>query len=331
MKTGNAIILMTVVVLVVFVGLVAAEDFMMPQEIEENQTVIANNSTDNANSTVDVKRHIPPRGVMQKMILFVWDPFGHAPVDSAGFKIFNNALWYRCPDGTWIQVALIGPNHQITNIFAWDQKIVQNIKNIYQTTNNVTINIIEEPSAYNPNQPETNSDTNINNSSNPEKINTTIKLDDQTLKNDTNTTITGTLVDQNGTAISNAEVTITVNGKKYTQTTDTNGKFSYEYNTESSDLSIGSNSMQVSYSGNDTYNGISKTITITLKAVEEAVNETVDNKETETSSGSSSSNTNEHIDNSPEYYQPEDINQPENNHQPKNNYQSENNYVIEEY
>ena len=65
-------------------------------------------------------------------------------------------------------------------------------------------------------------------------------------------------------------------------------KFSYEYNTESSDLSIGSNSMQVSYSGNDTYNGISKTITITLKAVEEAVNETVDNKETETSSGSSS-------------------------------------------
>lgn len=308
MKTGNAIILMTGIVLLVFVGLVAAEDFMMPQELEEKQTVIANNSSDNAPQSVNVKRHVPPRGFMQNIVVVFWDPFGNAPVDNLGFKNYNNALWYQYHDHTWIQVANINNVNQITNIQVWDQNILNDIKNNYQTADNVTISILEEPPAYEIKQSETSDNTNTNNTTptDTEKINTTIDLDDKTLKNDTNTTITGTLLDENGTAIADAEVTITVNGQSYTETTDSNGKFSYEYNTESTDLDIGTNSMQVSYSGNETYNGISKTITITLEAVEEDLTDTVEPTETETYDDSSSSYSNEKIDNSEYSYSSDD-------------------------
>jgi hypothetical protein len=316
MKTGNAIILMTAVILLVFVGIVAAEDFMMPQELQEKQTVIANNSTDNGTHSEDVKRHVPPRGVMQKAILLIWDPFGHAPIDNAGFKIYNGALWYQYPDGSWIQVAFLNNNKQVTHIQVWNQNIVKDITNNYQTTENVTITMVEEPPTYELGQSKTNDNTTSNNNANnpnnnAEKINTTINLGNQKLTNDTNSTITGTLVDQNGTAISNAEVTITVNGQSHTEITDSNGKFSYEYNTQSSDLTIGSNSMQVSYSGNETYNGASKSITITLEGVEEEVtndtnNTTKTEKQTSSSSSSSSSSSNQKIDNSRDTYSSEE-------------------------
>ena len=305
MKTGNAIILVAAMVLIVFVGLVAAEDLMMPQELEEKEAVIADNSTDNGTHSVGVKRHVPPRGFMQNTVLIFWDPFGHAPIDNCGFKVYNGALWYHYPDNTWIQVAFINENKQVTHIQVWNQTIVNIIENNYETTDNVTVTIVEQPPEYNLEQSKNNNTTDINDSD-TEKINTTINLDDQTLSNDENTTITGTLVDENGTAISDAEVTITVNGQSYTQTTDSNGQFSYEYNTQSDELSVGSNSMQISYSGNETYNGKSKTITITLENIEEEVNDTTEPTETENYEHDSSSYSNEENDNSIDYYSDEE-------------------------
>ncbi len=315
MRTGNALILVTAMVLIVFIGIVVAEDFMMPQELEEKQTV-SNNSSNGTNHSVDVKRHVPPRGVMQKVLLVVWDPFGHAPIEG-GFKVYNGALWYPYPDGTWIQVAFINNNKQVTHIQVWNQNIVNEIKNNYQTADNVTVTLVEEPTTYDIKQSDningnnsnnitdSNDSTASNNAAGAEKINTSINLNDRKLSNDTNTTITGTLVDENGTAIANAEVTITVNGQSYTQMTDSNGQFSYEYNTESSDLSIGSNSMQVSYSGDETYNGASKTVTLTLEAVE-AVDDTVESSGTQHYTHSSSSHSSQKRDNSMNSYSSED-------------------------
>lgn len=308
MRTGNAVILVAAMVLIVFVGIVVAEDFMIPQELEENQTV-SNNSSNNTNHSVGVKRHIPPRGAMQKVLLVVWDPFGHAPVEG-GFKFYNGALWYPYPDGTWIQVAFINNDKQVTHIQVWDEKIVNDIKNNYQTADNVTVTMVEEPKSYNLDQLGTVNDGNSDNGTasgnssggvDSDKINTAINLNDQMLSNDTNSSVTGTLVDENGNAIADAEVTITVNGQSYTETTDSNGQFSYEYNTESADLSIGSNSMQVSYSGNDTYNSASKTVTITIEGVEDAgdVNDTAEPSSTgsEDYSHSSSGHSSQKRDN----------------------------------
>ncbi len=298
MKTGNAIILVVGMVLLVFVGLVAAEDLMLPQELEEKETVVANNSSDNVTHNAGVKRHVPPRGIMQKAVLIFWDPFGHAPIDNWGFKVYNGALWYHYPDGTWIQVAFINENKQVTHIQVWNQNIVNIIKKNYQTTDNLTVTLVEEPTEYNNiEQSETNDNTSLNESSDA-KINTTINLGDKTLSTDANSTITGTLLDENGTAISDAEVTITVNGQSYTEITDSSGQFSYQYNTESSGLNIGSNSMQVSYSGNEIYNSISKTITITLEDIEEEVNDTVEPTQSDNYNDSSSSYSDEQIDNS---------------------------------
>jgi hypothetical protein len=249
-------------------------------------------------------------------LLVVWDPFGHAPIEG-GFKVYNGALWYPYPDGTWIQVAFINDNKQVTHIQVWNQNIVNEIKNNYQTADNVTVTLVEEPTTYDIKQSDningnnsnnvtdSNDSTASNNAAGAEKINTSINLNDRKLSNDTNTTITGTLVDENGTAIANAEVTITVNGQSYTQMTDSNGQFSYEYNTESSDLSIGSNSMQVSYSGDETYNGASKTVTLTLEAVE-AVDDTVESSGTQHYTHSSSSHSSQKRDNSMNSYSSED-------------------------
>lgn len=305
MKTGNAIILVAALVLVVLVGIVAAEDFMMPQETEIEETISINNSTDNATPPEHVKKHVPPKGVMQKVILIFWDPFGHAPIDPNGLKIYNGAIWYQYPGNTWIQVAFINQNKQVNHIQTWDQNIVNVIKNNYPTTENVTITMVEQPPANNTNQATITDNTNTTNTTSPEKINTTINLNDQKLTNDTNTTIKGKIVDENGTAISNAEVTITVNGQSSTQTTDSNGQFTYEYNTETSDLNIGSNSMQVSYSGNQTYNGNTKTITITLKAIEEETNDTTETTESD-SYTDSSSNNNKKSHNSTDTYPSDD-------------------------
>ena len=68
-QTGNAIIIAAALALVVLVGIVAAEDFMMPQEIEVKESVNLTNSTNNTTHAENVKRHVPPRGVMQKAVL----------------------------------------------------------------------------------------------------------------------------------------------------------------------------------------------------------------------------------------------------------------------
>lgn len=315
MKTGNAIILMATVALLLLVSIVAAEDFIMPQELELEETINLDNSSDNVTHAENVKRHVSPRGVMQKVILIFWNPFGRAPIDNWGFKVYNNALWYHYPDTTWIQVAFINENKQITHIQVWDQNIANTIQNNYQTVDNVTIAMVEQPPEYNIKQQETIDNADSNESIDTEKINTTINLKDQKLTNDTNTTITGILLDENGTAISDAEITITVNGQSYNEITDTNGQFTYKYNTESNDLNIGTNSMQVTYSGNETYNGISKTITITLESIEEELNDTTETTEPDDYTGSSSN-----YDNEIEY-----------SNTPEDSYYLEDSYYSEEY
>jgi len=83
------------------------------------------------------------------------------------------------------------------------------------------------------------------------KLNTTIPLDkinDVTIGD--NITIHGSLSDQNGVDITNANITVTINGKKYNTTTNKAGEYTLSYATTTS----GINNITVEYNGNTIYN-----------------------------------------------------------------------------
>ena len=74
------------------------------------------------------------------------------------------------------------------------------------------------------------------------------------------TTITGTFKTSNGVALKNSAVAITINGIKYTNKTDNNGIFRYEYKTGI----VGTNNVTVSYGGNTRYSATNTTTTFTV-------------------------------------------------------------------
>ena len=274
MRTSSAVILMGGLILLVLIGVVVAEDFIMPQDFEEEVSVLStNNSTNNTTTgTVSVKKHVPPRGIMQKFIVIFWNPWANAPTYN-GFVIYNNHIYNRLTNNMWTSVASVDKNNQIVNITAPNQSIVDKLNESFNITDNATITITETPSTsitnegniVNTNENGTNANDTNTTQTNTEKISTSINLNDQTLENGTPSTITGTLVDENGTGIADAEVSITINGETTTQITDSNGRFSYQY-TSDSNLDIGEYSMDVSYQGNDTYQESSKSIKVTIEA-----------------------------------------------------------------
>lgn len=274
MRTSSAVILMGGLILLVLIGVVVAEDFIMPQDFDEEVSVLStNNSTNNTTAgTVSVKKHVPPRGIMQKFVVIFWNPWATAPTYN-GFVVYKNYIYNRLSNNMWTSVASVDKNNQIVNITASDKSIVDKLNETFNITPNATITMTETPSASitnegnstNTNENSTNTNETSTTQNNTEKIGTSINLNDQTLENGTSSTITGTLVDENGTGIADAEVTITINGETTTQTTDSNGQFSYQY-TSDSNLDVGEYSMDVSYQGNDTYQESSKSITVTIKA-----------------------------------------------------------------
>ncbi|OED30399.1 carboxypeptidase regulatory-like domain-containing protein [Methanosphaera sp. WGK6] len=83
------------------------------------------------------------------------------------------------------------------------------------------------------------------------KIDTVITVD--SIENNTvgsTTTVTGKVVDEEGNPISDVDVTVTVEGKKYSTTTNENG----EYKVTISEVLEGDKTVEVTYNGNGTYN-----------------------------------------------------------------------------
>ncbi|RAP49999.1 MAG: hypothetical protein BZ136_02345, partial [Methanosphaera sp. rholeuAM74] len=112
------------------------------------------------------------------------------------------------------------------------------------------------------------------------KINTTIPTN--TIKNVTigeKVTISGKLLDANNRTISNANITVKVNNKSYTTTTNGRGEYSLSYTTVDS----GVNNVTVSYAGNKTYNPSSNSTTFIVK-----VNSTIKSKQTGSNVGNTS-------------------------------------------
>jgi len=64
-----------------------------------------------------------------------------------------------------------------------------------------------------------------------------------------NVTVAGTVTDDDGTAISAAQVKITINGSSKTLRTDDNGVFTYTYPMNK----VGTNNITVIYKGSNTY------------------------------------------------------------------------------
>ena len=71
--------------------------------------------------------------------------------------------------------------------------------------------------------------------------------------------ITGTFQSTNGKPLP-ATLTITINGKKYTTKSDTNGTFIYNYKTNT----VGTNNVTVSYAGNTKYKATTAKTTFTV-------------------------------------------------------------------
>lgn len=297
MRTSSAVILMGGLILLVLIGVVVAEDFIMPQDFDEEVSVLStNNSTNNTTAgTVNVKKHVPPRGIMQRFVVIFWNPWATAPTYN-GFVVYKNYVYNRLTNNMWTSVASVDENNQIVNITASDQSIIDKLNESFNITPNATITMTQQPSASITNEENSTNTTETNTTeSNSEKISTSINLNDQTLENGTPSTITGTLVDENGTGIADAEVTITINGETTTQTTNSNGQFSYQY-TSNSNLDVGEYSMDVSYQGDDTYQESSKSITVTIEASDDEnpeENTTVDEDNKANEKQSSNYNTND--------------------------------------
>ncbi|RAP52203.1 MAG: hypothetical protein BZ138_03570, partial [Methanosphaera sp. rholeuAM270] len=96
-----------------------------------------------------------------------------------------------------------------------------------------------------------------------EKINTTVSI--ESIENTTvdyKVVINGTLVDEFDIIVPNAIVTIEINGVNYTNTTDENGKYFYEYTTSV----VGLNNITVYYDGNNTFNATVSNTTFNVTA-----------------------------------------------------------------
>ena len=105
-----------------------------------------------------------------------------------------------------------------------------------------------------------------------QKINTTIPLNTiKTVSVGDKVNITGKLLDSNNKPIANANITVKVNNKSYTTTTNSKGVYTLAYTTTTS----GVNNVTVSYAGNKTYNPSNNQTKFTVK-----VNSTIKSKQT---------------------------------------------------
>ncbi|MEE3418838.1 MAG: Ig-like domain repeat protein, partial [Methanosphaera sp.] len=75
-----------------------------------------------------------------------------------------------------------------------------------------------------------------------------------------NVTITGTFTDANGKAVTNSNVKITINGKKYYAKTDSTGKYTLSVATTKE----GVNNVTIGYSGSAKYNAFETSTTFTV-------------------------------------------------------------------
>ncbi|MDO5822395.1 Ig-like domain repeat protein [Methanosphaera sp.] len=110
--------------------------------------------------------------------------------------------------------------------------------------------------AYNPSSNQT--------SFNVRKINTTISLDnisDTTI--DSTIWISGILKDEFGNIIANKEIIITINGQKYTTTTNNDGKYNYIYTTST----LGENIVSVNYPGDNKYSPSSNQTSFNVRRI----------------------------------------------------------------
>ena len=122
------------------------------------------------------------------------------------------------------------------------------------TPGNVTVNVTYNGSGVYDDKNTTMSITTV-------KLNTTIPIDNiDDVDVGDKVTIHGSLQDQNGIDITNANITVTVNGEKYNTTTNKLGEYTLSYTTTSSGL----NNITVEYAGNTIYNPTSNKTNFTV-------------------------------------------------------------------
>ncbi|WP_323736398.1 Ig-like domain repeat protein [Methanosphaera sp. ISO3-F5] len=89
---------------------------------------------------------------------------------------------------------------------------------------------------------------------------TKITINTKNVKYEETITITGKLADENNKAISNTDITLTLNNNKHNIKTNNNGEYTYT----TTATTIGTNNVTVTYNGNSNYNPTSTTTTITI-------------------------------------------------------------------
>lgn len=130
-------------------------------------------------------------------------------------------------------------------------------KTVYGGVNNVTAVYVGN-STYNP--------TRANNTFTVDKLDTSITVGaNESVKVTKNVTINGTLVDQDGKFVPNANITVIVNNNTViVTTTDAEGKYSVNYTTNVT----GKNNVTVKFDGNDTYNPTNNTTTFNVEKLD---------------------------------------------------------------
>ena len=92
------------------------------------------------------------------------------------------------------------------------------------------------------------------------KQDTKITINTKNVKYGETVTITGKLADENKQAISNTDITLTLNNNKHNIKTNNNGEYTYT----TTATTIGTNNVTVTYNGNSNYNPTSTTTTINV-------------------------------------------------------------------
>ncbi|WP_323736890.1 Ig-like domain-containing protein [Methanosphaera sp. ISO3-F5] len=92
------------------------------------------------------------------------------------------------------------------------------------------------------------------------KLDTKITITANTAKYGETITITGKLTDENNKAITNTDITLTLNNNKHNIKTNNNGEYTYTIIADT----IGTNNITVTYNGNNNYNPTSTTTTLNV-------------------------------------------------------------------
>lgn len=137
----NKIIIPVIIIAIALLitGCAVAEDIIYPddgyQNITVNKTInLTNNTTNITNNTTTIVEHTQPRGWIHKIQKRLHDPFDDAPVDEYGVKTYRGELWIKNPDKTWVRVAKINKNGELSEVYTKNKVIIYRLEKHHKIT-----------------------------------------------------------------------------------------------------------------------------------------------------------------------------------------------------